>query len=62
MTVPPVREPALKPLGAPCAPPASPGVDERCPVCGAALLHEKCKVLCRSEACVYRIVFNCSEF
>ncbi len=33
-----------------------------CPVCGAALVHEKCKMVCRSEACVYRIVFNCAEF
>ncbi|HMO50936.1 MAG TPA: hypothetical protein PKE26_06605 [Kiritimatiellia bacterium] len=33
-----------------------------CPVCGAALVSEKCKLVCRSEACVYRIVFNCAEF
>lgn len=33
-----------------------------CPVCGATLLHEKCKVVCRSPTCVYRIVFNCAEF
>ncbi len=33
-----------------------------CPVCGAPLLHEKCKLVCRSERCVYRIVFNCAEF
>lgn len=33
-----------------------------CPVCGATLVSEKCKVVCRSEKCVYRIVFNCSEF
>jgi hypothetical protein len=33
-----------------------------CPVCGAALVQESCKVVCRSERCVYRIVFNCSEF
>lgn len=36
--------------------------DSYCPVCGAVLHHEKCKVVCRSERCVYRIVFNCSEF
>jgi len=36
--------------------------DTLCPVCGAVLLHEKCKVVCRSRACTYRIVFNCSEF
>lgn len=33
-----------------------------CPVCGAPLVHEKCKLVCRSERCVYRIVFNCAEF
>jgi hypothetical protein len=33
-----------------------------CPVCGAALVHEKCKLVCRSATCVYRIVFNCAEF
>lgn len=33
-----------------------------CPVCGALLLHEKCKVVCRSPTCVYRIIFNCAEF
>ncbi|NQU38601.1 MAG: hypothetical protein HQ523_01480 [Lentisphaerae bacterium] len=33
-----------------------------CPVCGEALQQESCKVVCRSELCVYRIVFNCSEF
>ena len=36
--------------------------DDHCPVCGAVLSHEKCKVVCRSSKCVYRIVFNCSEF
>lgn len=33
-----------------------------CPVCGAPLVHEKCKLVCRSDRCVYRIVFNCAEF
>ena len=33
-----------------------------CPACGAETRQEKCKVVCRSERCVYRIVFNCSEF
>lgn len=33
-----------------------------CPVCGAALVQEKCKVVCRSRTCVYRIIYNCSEF
>lgn len=33
-----------------------------CPVCGEPLIQEKCKVVCRSERCVYRIVLNCAEF
>lgn len=33
-----------------------------CPVCGAPLIQEKCKVVCRSEKCLYRIIYNCSEF
>jgi len=37
-------------------------VDSRCPVCGGKLISEKCKVVCRSERCRYRIVFNCAEF
>ena len=36
--------------------------DAVCPVCGGALVSEKCKVVCRSPVCSYRIVFNCSEF
>lgn len=36
--------------------------DTVCPVCGGPLEQEKCKVVCRSERCVYRIVFNCAEF
>ena len=36
--------------------------DTVCPVCGATLISEKCKVVCRSATCGYRIVFNCSEF
>ena len=36
--------------------------DTLCPVCGAELISEKCKVICRSETCRYRIVFNCAEF
>jgi hypothetical protein len=36
--------------------------DHHCPVCGATLLQEKCKVVCRSPRCVYRIIFNCAEF
>lgn len=34
----------------------------RCPVCDGELRQEKCKVVCRSEICNYRIIFNCSEF
>lgn len=43
---------------------AEPGAnpDAVCPVCGAPLVQEKCKVICRSAVCGYRIVFNCSEF
>ena len=37
-------------------------LNEYCPVCNARLVHEKCKVVCRSATCTYRIVFNCSEF
>ena len=36
--------------------------DAVCLVCGAPLIQEKCKVVCRSPQCVYRIIFNCSEF
>lgn len=36
--------------------------DNYCPVCGATLIQEKCKVVCRSPQCTYRIIFNCSEF
>lgn len=49
----------------PATSPHQPGgddVDSRCPVCGGRLVQEKCKVICRSGTCVYRIVFNCSEF
>ncbi|HMP74836.1 MAG TPA: hypothetical protein PKE12_00935 [Kiritimatiellia bacterium] len=38
------------------------GVATVCPVCGGPLEHQKCKVVCRSSVCVYRIVFNCAEF
>ncbi len=46
----------------PPVPPTAGGADSVCPVCGAALISEKCKVVCRSERCRYRIVFNCAEF
>jgi hypothetical protein len=38
------------------------GPDSVCPVCGAKLISEKCKVVCRSERYGYRLVFNCAEF
>ena len=43
-------------------PVAAGDADSVCPVCGAPLTQEKCKVVCRSAVCGYRIVFNCSEF
>jgi hypothetical protein len=36
--------------------------DAVCPFCGHTLIQEKCKLVCRSSRCVYRIIFNCSEF
>lgn len=33
-----------------------------CPACGAEVQQQKCKVICRSDVCVYRIIYNCSEF
>ncbi len=51
---------ALRAAATPPAPAGHP--DTVCPVCGAALVSEKCKVVCRSATCGYRIVFNCSEF
>ena len=52
---------ALRAVDSPTAPAAG-NPDTVCPVCGAALISEKCKVVCRSATCGYRIVFNCSEF
>jgi hypothetical protein len=43
-------------------PPLEKHSDHHCPVCGAELTSEKCKVVCRSPRCVYRIIFNCAEF
>jgi hypothetical protein len=43
-------------------PPSDSQTDAHCPVCGATLTQEKCKVVCRSPQCTYRIIFNCSEF
>jgi hypothetical protein len=33
-----------------------------CPVCGTATVQEKCKVICKSELCRGRVVYNCAEF
>ena len=33
-----------------------------CPVCGAATVQEKCKVICRSDICRGLVVYNCAEF
>jgi hypothetical protein len=33
-----------------------------CPVCGGATVQEKCKVICRSDLCRGRVVYNCAEF
>ena len=33
-----------------------------CPACGGAVQDEKCKVVCRSAQCIYRIVYNCAEY
>lgn len=44
------------------APTGDDSVNSCCPVCGGKLISEKCKVVCRSERCRYRIVFNCAEF
>jgi GNAT superfamily N-acetyltransferase len=33
-----------------------------CPVCGAATVQEKCKVICRSDTCRGRVIYNCAEF
>lgn len=45
------------------APPSEPAdFNAYCPVCSEPLIHVKCKVVCRSAICVYRLIFNCSEF
>ena len=33
-----------------------------CPVCGSATVQEKCKVVCKSDLCRGRVVYNCAEF
>jgi hypothetical protein len=42
--------------------PASSEPDRYCPACGAEVLQEKCKVVCRSESCLHRVIYTCSEF
>ena len=45
--------------------PPSPGLGRAgivCPVCGATVVQEKCKIICRSETCRGRVIMNCSEF
>ena len=33
-----------------------------CPVCGAVAVQERCKVICKSDLCRGRIIYNCAEF
>jgi GNAT superfamily N-acetyltransferase len=33
-----------------------------CPVCGAATVREKCKVICKIDLCRGRVIYNCAEF
>jgi len=33
-----------------------------CSVCGNATVQEKCKVICKSDRCRGRVVYNCAEF
>lgn len=37
-------------------------VEEHCPFCGSTLVHERCKVVCKSPVCGYRIIYTCAEF
>jgi hypothetical protein len=37
-------------------------LDRYCPVCGGEVVQEKCKVVCRSESCLHRVIYTCSEF
>ena len=36
--------------------------DRYCPVCREPVIQEKCKVVCRSQRCTYRIIYTCAEF
>ena len=42
--------------------PAAAELDRYCPVCGGMVVQEKCKVVCRSENCLHRVIDTCSEF
>lgn len=42
--------------------PAAAELDRYCPVCGGEVVQEKCKVVCRSESCLHRVIYTCSEF
>lgn len=33
-----------------------------CPVCGATTVQEKCKIICKSDLCRGRVIYNCAEF
>ena len=33
-----------------------------CPACGSRLVRIRCKCVCQSEICGYRIVYTCCEF
>ena len=33
-----------------------------CPVCGGTTVQEKCKVICKSDLCRGRVIYNCAEF
>lgn len=48
----------------PAEPPSRAPEDDKivCPVCGEEASREKCKVICRSDKCRGRIIYNCSEF
>ena len=36
--------------------------DVICPVCGAACVQRRCKVVCESDQCRGRVIYNCAEF
>jgi len=57
-------DPGLNPEHSPAPQPVDDGThpDSVCPVCGEKVVQEKCKVVCRSARCVYRIIYTCAEF